>query len=128
MKRVTLTNKTHYLINEGQQQALLTAIDKGAKYVVLKGDVLMTAAIIGIQDEEIFEEIEHRKNLDYKCVHGKWHGRDDRCYGHDAPLPQVGSDKRLKADNRSDEEQYAAARAKAEEVRQTLSKKLGVRQ
>lgn len=87
MKRLTLTNKTHYAITDVQQDAILQAIDTGAKYVVIQGDVLMLASIVGIQEESLFDEVDHRQDNQYKCVHNQWHPRGERCYGHDPVLP-----------------------------------------
>lgn len=124
MKRMTLTNKTSYSLNDDQQAAITKALDAGTKYIVLNGDLIMVAAIIGIQDEAIFDEIDHAKNHDYKCVHGQWHGRDDKCYGHDALPTKVPESNRLKYDNRSEDEIFTAARLKSEEIRANLIKKM----
>lgn len=95
MKRLSLTNKTKYVISDSEELALRQAIEKGAKYVIVQGDTLMLASIIAIQDEEIFEEAEHERNRDYKCVHGYWHMQHDKCYGHDTLPAHLDPRKRL---------------------------------
>lgn len=97
MKRLTLTNKTTYSLNESEVSGLQQAIDKGSKYVVLQGDMLMVASIVAVQDEDKFVELDHTKNGEYECQHSFWHMRGDKCYGHDAM--EVSARNRLKEFN-----------------------------
>lgn len=122
---LTLTNKTTYLLNESESQQVMRAMDAGARYIELQGDVIMLNAVIGIQSEERMDEVEHRKNHDYKCSHGRWHGRDDKCFGHDAVLADKTNTEHtplLKYSNRDESEAYRAARKAAESIGDTIKR------
>lgn len=128
MKTLSMTNNTSYELEEDDFQKVLEAVESGAKHVVIQGDFLMVASIVAIQDSGLLEEAARRKNGEYQCVHGHWHQRWDKCYGHDSfdRLP-AKTDHLLKSDNRSEEEQYKSARKKAQEIRDLLAEKMSMK-
>lgn len=120
---LSLTNKTSYSLNPEEGEAVLDAIQRGDKYVILQGDYIMLAAIIAIQDENRFDEAEHLRNGDYRCAFGEWHTRYDKCYGHDPkPRETTAGYFALEADNRDEEEIKEAARVKWEEMREKFAR------
>lgn len=121
---LSLTNKTTYALNSNEAKGVLAAIEAGERYAIVQGDYIMLNAIIAIQDDEKLSEAEHIRNGDYRCAHGYWHTKHDVCHGHDPKLTRVGAihtERQLEADHRSEQEQYEAARGKAEQIRQRFN-------
>lgn len=125
---MTLTNKTTYTLDENESKAVMGAMQKGLKYALIQGDYIMLNSIVAIQDDEKFEEIEHIKAGQYKCVFNQWHFKGDTCFGHDPkPVSVEAGWKKLNSDNVRDnwteEERYNVERKKVQEIREMLRQK-----
>lgn len=88
-----LTNGTSYDLDEREFEAIKQAVARGDKNIQVQGDFIMVAAIVAIQGEDKAQEALNKRNGRYECVHGFWHDKYDKCYGHVGEIkPKSASD------------------------------------
>ena len=67
-------------IDEEKVDSLMALIEKST-IVKIGNNILNTKDIVGIFEPQVIEDRNHKKNRDYTCKYGVWHGRNDVC-GH----------------------------------------------
>jgi len=59
-------------------QTLLEGISTH-RFVLFEDETVNTADIVGIFSAETMLEVAHRKNGEWKCEHGRWYGKFEKC-------------------------------------------------
>jgi len=60
-------------------EKIMLSLGSGQRFVEIDGEFVNTADILGIFTPQTMEELNRRKNGQWKCEYGQWHERHDKC-------------------------------------------------
>ena len=94
-------------------------------FVVIDEDEINTAEIAGIFSAKTMAEYTKRKNGEFKCVYGKWHGKFEKCYCDETEIKEYRKIKPSVPDTQTKNLSPNDKEKVFEEMRENLKKKLG---
>jgi hypothetical protein len=67
----------------------LKGIVEGNRFIKFEDQMMNTADIVGIFSAATMADLNRRKNGQWQCLKGTWHGRKDQCECHRNPYPMT---------------------------------------
>lgn len=80
---IHINDGTTYKVTKEQSESIAKLIASGDDCMVsINGQLISVKSIKSILDDEAHNNYLRIRAGDYKCLHGEWHNKGDRCYGH----------------------------------------------